>query len=175
MNMERGNEFPKQLDNVYVVCLCNRSTAGYGSFNTHSRVWVLLMVEDPTVTVKCRTVINALFLYLNLCLSVMLNSISYPYLFLVIHSVIHVSSGSRFSKTLRFIQNLLDLEKYSIFHRTLQTLYFDHICCILYENIFLCVLPLIKQKCQGSLSLLTSYKLVISYIADNGYSYNLPT
>jgi hypothetical protein len=27
----------------------------------------MLVVEDPTVTVKCRTAIKALFLYLNLC------------------------------------------------------------------------------------------------------------
>jgi len=44
-------------------------------FHTHLRVWVLL-IEDPIVTVKYRT---ALFLYLNLCPSVMLNSLSCPF------------------------------------------------------------------------------------------------
>jgi hypothetical protein len=34
------------------------------------------MVDDPIVTVKCKTAINALFLYLNLYLNVMLNSLS---------------------------------------------------------------------------------------------------
>ena len=34
-------------------------------------------VEDPTVTVNCRTTIKELFLYLNWCLSVILNSLSY--------------------------------------------------------------------------------------------------
>jgi len=40
------------------------------------RVWVILVVEDPTVTVKCRTAIKAPFLYSNLCLSVKLYSLS---------------------------------------------------------------------------------------------------
>jgi hypothetical protein len=40
------------------------------------RVWVMLIVEYPTVTVTCRTAIKALFLYFNLCLSVMLDSLS---------------------------------------------------------------------------------------------------
>ena len=31
---------------------------------------VMLIVEDSTVTVKCRTAMNALFLYFSLCLSV---------------------------------------------------------------------------------------------------------
>ena len=39
----------------------------------------MLIVEDPTVTVKCRTAIKVLFLYFNLCLSVMLNSLSCPF------------------------------------------------------------------------------------------------
>ena len=34
-------------------------------------------VEDPTVTVNCRTTIKELFLYLNLCVSVMLDRLSY--------------------------------------------------------------------------------------------------
>ena len=32
--------------------------------------WVMFNIEDPTVTVKCRTAIKAMFLYLNLCPSV---------------------------------------------------------------------------------------------------------
>jgi hypothetical protein len=41
-----------------------------------ARVWVI--TEDPTVTVyvKCRTVIQALFIYITLCLSVMFNNLS---------------------------------------------------------------------------------------------------
>ena len=34
----------------------------------------MLIIESPTVTMKCRTAIKALFLYFNLCLSVMLDS-----------------------------------------------------------------------------------------------------
>ena len=30
-------------------------TAVYGSFHIHFMVWVLIIVEDPTVTVKYRT------------------------------------------------------------------------------------------------------------------------
>ena len=40
------------------------------------RVWVLLIVEEPTVTMKCRTAIKVMFLYLILCPSVMLDSLS---------------------------------------------------------------------------------------------------
>ena len=39
------------------------STAGLGQFHTHFRVCFILIVEDPTVIVKCRKVIKALFLY----------------------------------------------------------------------------------------------------------------
>ena len=39
------------------------------------RVGFILIVEDPTVTVKCTTAIQALFLYFNVCLSVKLNLI----------------------------------------------------------------------------------------------------
>jgi len=44
--------------------------------HTHFRVCVTLIVEDPTVTVKCRTARKALCLYFNVCLSVMLDSLS---------------------------------------------------------------------------------------------------
>jgi hypothetical protein len=33
--------------------------------DNHCRVWVILIVEDPSVTVKCRTPIKALILYFN--------------------------------------------------------------------------------------------------------------
>ena len=36
----------------------------------------MLFVEDTTVSVKYRTAITLLFLYINLCLSVMLDSLS---------------------------------------------------------------------------------------------------
>ena len=35
------------------------------------------LVEDPTVTVRCRIAIKAMFLYFNLCPCVMLDSLSY--------------------------------------------------------------------------------------------------
>jgi hypothetical protein len=40
------------------------------------RVWVILIVEDPSVTVKCGTPIKVLFCYFNVCTSEMLNSLS---------------------------------------------------------------------------------------------------
>jgi hypothetical protein len=45
-------------------------------FHNHFRLWVILIVEHTTVTLKCRTAIKALFLYFNLCPSVMLDSLS---------------------------------------------------------------------------------------------------
>jgi hypothetical protein len=42
----------------------------------HFIVRVILNVADSTVTVKCRTAIKSLFLYFNICLSVMLDSLS---------------------------------------------------------------------------------------------------
>jgi hypothetical protein len=47
-------------------------TPGYWQLHTHFRVSVILNVEVPTVTVKCRIAIKALFLYFNLCPSVMM-------------------------------------------------------------------------------------------------------
>jgi hypothetical protein len=41
--------------------------------STHRRDFRPEVVEDPTVTVKCRTEIKVLILYFNLCLSVMLD------------------------------------------------------------------------------------------------------
>jgi hypothetical protein len=40
------------------------------------RVWVVFIVQDPTVTVNCRAAVKALFVYFNLCLSIMLYSLS---------------------------------------------------------------------------------------------------
>jgi hypothetical protein len=45
-------------------------------FHTHFRVCVMFIIKVGTVTLKCRTVIKALFLYFNLCLSIMLDSLS---------------------------------------------------------------------------------------------------
>ena len=39
----------------------------------------MLIIKNPTVTVKCRTAIKALFLYFNLCPSVKLGSLSCSY------------------------------------------------------------------------------------------------
>ena len=45
-----------------------RSIAGSGPFHTHLRIWVILIVEDLTVTVECRTAIKVMFFtFLNLC------------------------------------------------------------------------------------------------------------
>ena len=49
----------------------------------------MFIVEDPTMTLKYIRVIKALFLYFNLCLSVMLDSLSGSFTsrpFLTIHS-----------------------------------------------------------------------------------------
>jgi hypothetical protein len=70
--------------NQVTICWRVPLNCRHGSFQTHFMVWVLINVEDPTVTVKCRTAIKALFLYLNLCLSVMLNNLlfSLPLIFI---------------------------------------------------------------------------------------------
>jgi len=47
-------------------------------------VRIMLIVEDSIVTVKYRTAIKELFIYFNLCLSVMLDNLSCPYPFLLI-------------------------------------------------------------------------------------------
>ena len=53
----------------HVIPLCRP-----GMCHIHLRVWVMLIIEDPTVTVKYRTAIKALFLYINVCLIVRLES-----------------------------------------------------------------------------------------------------
>ena len=44
--------------------------------DVHFRVYPTLIVEDPIVTVQCRTAINAVLFYFTLCLSVILDSLS---------------------------------------------------------------------------------------------------
>ena len=45
----------------------------------HFNVRVILIIEHTTVTLKYSTAIKALFLYFNLCLSVMLDCLSYSF------------------------------------------------------------------------------------------------
>ena len=45
-----------------------------------------LIVEDPIVTAKCRTAIKAMYLYFNLRLSVMLDSLSVMFIYIHILS-----------------------------------------------------------------------------------------
>jgi hypothetical protein len=47
------------------------STAGKGQFHTH-----FMIIEDHTVTVKCRTAIKVLLLYFNLCLKCNMDNLS---------------------------------------------------------------------------------------------------
>jgi len=53
----------------------------------------MLIIEDPTVTVTCRTAIKVLFLYFILCLTVMLDSLFdihvYPFS-LIVHVKIYI-------------------------------------------------------------------------------------
>ena len=41
-------------------------------FTLHFMIGAMLIIEDHTETVKCRTAMKALFLYFNLCLSAFL-------------------------------------------------------------------------------------------------------
>jgi len=54
----------------------------------------MLIVEDSTAAVKCRTAIKSLFLYFNLCLSVKMDCLShlYPYPFLLKQNINLVSN-----------------------------------------------------------------------------------
>ena len=58
-------------------------------FHTHFRVRIILIFEDPTVTVNSIPAIQALFLYFNLCLSISVGQISHvhlhPYPFFLIY------------------------------------------------------------------------------------------
>ena len=52
---------------------------------SNTRDWLFhryTFAKDPTVTVKCRTAIKVLFLYINLCLSVMFDNLSYLFTFI---------------------------------------------------------------------------------------------
>ena len=51
-------------------------------------------VEDPIVTVNCRTTITELFLYFNLCVSVMLDSLSYLFTSISFLPNVHVYGQS---------------------------------------------------------------------------------
>ena len=65
-------------ENVLFISSCSLQ----GSFLTHFRELVLIIVVDSSVTEKCKTAIKALFLYLNLCLNVMLNGLSCSFTFI---------------------------------------------------------------------------------------------
>ena len=67
------------VSSIKIFCNSVKVHTCYGPLHTHFRVIVMLIVEDPTVTVNCRTAINALFLYLNVCLSIMFDSLSCSY------------------------------------------------------------------------------------------------
>jgi len=41
----------------------NRLTKDYGLFHTHFTVWLMFIVEDPTVTMKFRTATKTILLY----------------------------------------------------------------------------------------------------------------
>ena len=55
---------------------CNHSTSAKGPFHTRFRVLVELIFKDPTETVKWRATIKAMYLYLDLCQSVMLDRLA---------------------------------------------------------------------------------------------------
>jgi hypothetical protein len=61
------SEWQRFQDVVYQWKLKYHSTAGWDRFTL--RAWVILIIEDPTVT--CRTPIKVLFVYFTLCQSVM--------------------------------------------------------------------------------------------------------
>ena len=45
----------------------------------------MIIIEDPTLTVKCRTAIKVMFFYFKLCLSVMLASLIFIYFHILSH------------------------------------------------------------------------------------------
>jgi hypothetical protein len=53
-----------------------RSWSNIMTLQARARFTLMLIIEDLTVTVKCRTAITPLFLYFNLCLNVILDSLS---------------------------------------------------------------------------------------------------
>ena len=62
------------------------STACQVRFHTHFRVRGMLIIEDPTVIMKCRTAIKALFFHFNVCLSVKLDGLSCSFTSISFHS-----------------------------------------------------------------------------------------
>jgi hypothetical protein len=52
-----------------------------GPFYTHFKVRVMLIIEYLTVTVGCGAAIQVLVIYFNLCLGVILNSLSCSFTF----------------------------------------------------------------------------------------------
>ena len=74
-------------------------------FHPRFRVRVILIVEDSTVTVKCRTAIKALFLYFNSCLSVMFDSLSCSFI-----PISFLSNGSYFRKY-RMLIDFIQIEE----------------------------------------------------------------
>jgi hypothetical protein len=81
----------------------NHSTAELGSLHTHFGIWVMLIIEYPSLTVNCRTAIKLLFLFFNICLRV--NWIIY---------YVHVHTVEWFSLVLS-IQNAFDSESFHIY------------------------------------------------------------
>ena len=87
----------------------------------HFNVRVILIIEHTTVTLKCSTAIKARFLYFNLCLSVMLDRLSYSFtsmsffinLLETKQIVSKVSSYSRI-QTWELIRKNKDYHRYSI-------------------------------------------------------------
>jgi len=48
----------------------------------------MLIIEDPAVTVKDRIVVKTLFLYINLCVNVKLNSLMSIYIHIIVLLII---------------------------------------------------------------------------------------
>ena len=58
----------------------------YGWVHIDLRIWVMLISDHRTVTVKCRTALKELFLCLNLCLSVKLDCLACSFTFIFYYS-----------------------------------------------------------------------------------------
>jgi len=65
----------------YVYC-------SLGPLHYHFRVWVMLIIEDPLVTMKCRSAIKVVFLYTCLLLSVTLDMLPCPFTFIVLTNML---------------------------------------------------------------------------------------
>ena len=68
--------------NVQLIRRCGdcHSFPSWQPFCIHLRVWVVFILEEPTVTVKCRTAIKVMFLCFIVCLCLILDSVSYVHL-----------------------------------------------------------------------------------------------